>query len=114
MFPQRYHGSMFLADWPLVLSPFLPQPFFAPNRDAEGAEGVREALGSALWSYSMNYMGLPAGNVPARLAQLPKGPQPINVQITGRRWREDLIVDAMIAIEQRVGRMAPHLWAQMG
>ena len=64
--------SLFLEDYPLVLTPFLPQPFFRPDRDAEGAEGVREALGSAIWSYSMNFMGLPAGNLPTRLAKLPQ------------------------------------------
>ena len=72
------------------------------------------ALGSALWSYSMNFMGLPAGNLPTRLADLPQGPQPINVQIVGRRWREDLIVDAMQAVEARLGRMCDPLWKRMG
>ncbi|MFN3954840.1 MAG: amidase [Pararhodobacter sp.] len=100
-------------DYPLVLTPFLPQPFFAPGRDAEGAEGVREVLGAALWSYSMNFIGLPAGNLPARLAQLSQGPVPIGVQIVGRRWREDLVVDAMIAIEERLGALAPQLWQHM-
>lgn len=117
MMAQRSHyarvWSLFLQDYPLMITPFLPQPFFSPNRDAEGAEGVREALGSALYSYSMNYIGQPAGNVPAYLANLPKGAQPINIQIIGRRWREDLIVDAMMAIENRIGRMCDPLWAQM-
>ena len=106
--------SLFLAEYPLVLTPFLPTPFFGPDRDLEGAEGVREVLGAALYSYSMNFVGLPAGSVPARLADLPKGPQPINVQVIGQRWREDLIVDAMIAIESRVGRMCDVLWERMG
>ncbi len=106
--------SLLLDDYPLVLTPFLPQPFFGPDRDAEGEDGVREVLGSALWSYSMNFMGLPAANVPARLAELPQGPQPINVQIVARRWREDLAVDACIAIEDRLGRMCAPLWERMG
>ena len=106
--------SLLLHDYPLVLTPFLPQPFFAAGRDTQGAEGVREALGSALWSTAMNFLGLPAGNVPARLAALEVGPRPIGVQIIGRRWREDLIVDAMGAIEDRVGPMAPRLWSRMG
>lgn len=106
--------SLFLQDYPLVLTPFLPQPFFRPDRDTEGADGVREALGSALWSYSMNFLGLPAGSVPVRLAELPRGPQPINVQIVGQRWREDLVVDACAAVEARVGRMCDALWARMG
>ena len=105
--------SLFLEDYPLVLTPFLPQPFFRPDRDAEGAEGVREALGSAIWSYSMNFMGLPAGNLPTRLAKLPQGPQPINVQIVGRRWREDLIVRAMRSIETRIGGLYETLWDRM-
>lgn len=115
---QRSHlareWSLFLEEHPLVLTPFLPQPFFRPDRDTEGAEGVQEVLGSALWSYSMNFIGLPAGNIPTRLADLPAGPQPVGVQIVGRRWREDLVVDAMVAIEERLGAMAPRLWQRMG
>lgn len=105
--------ALLLAEYPLVLTPFLPQPFFTAGRDAEGAAGVREVLGSALWCTALNFLGLPAGNVPARLAALDTGPQPIGVQIIGRRWREDLVVEAMVAIEDRVGPMAPRLWARM-
>ncbi|RBI86617.1 amidase [Rhodosalinus halophilus] len=105
--------SRFQDRYPLALTPFLSRPFFAPDRDLEGEEGMIEALGSALWSFAMNFMGLPAGNVPARLADLPQGPQPIGVQIVGRRWREDLVVEAMTAIEAQIGPMAPHLWARM-
>ncbi len=105
--------SLFLEDYPLVLSPFLPQPFFRPDRDTEGAEGVHEVLGCAVYSYAMNFLGLPAASVPARLAELPGGPQPINVQIAARRWREDLAVDACAAIEARAGRMCLPLWEKM-
>lgn len=105
--------SMLLERYPLVLTPFLPHPFFTPGRDAEGAEGVREALASGVWSYAMNFMNLPAGNIPARLAMLDRGPVPIGVQVVGRRWREDLVVDAMVAIEDRLGALAPELWRRM-
>ena len=105
--------SLLLAEYPLVLTPFLPQPFFTAGRDAEGPEGVREVLASAFWSTGLNYLGLPAGNLPARLAALDTGPQPIGVQIIGQRWREDLVVDAMIAVEDRLGPMAPRLWSRM-
>ncbi|WP_419740169.1 amidase family protein [Ruegeria sp.] len=105
--------SLFLEDYPLVLSPFLPQPFFKPDRDTEGAEGVHEVLGCAVYSYAMNFLGLPAACVPARLAELPNGLQPINVQIAARRWREDLAVDAAAAIEARVGQMCKPLWERM-
>ncbi|TMV09682.1 amidase [Ruegeria sediminis] len=105
--------SLFTEDYPLVLTPFLPQPFFKPDRDTEGAEGVHEVLGCAVYSYTMNFVGLPAACVPARVAPLPQGPQPINVQIVARRWREDLAVDAAAAIEARVGRMCETLWRLM-
>jgi amidase len=105
--------SLFLDRYPLVLTPFMLTPFFAPNRDAEGEAGAVEALGAAHWSFAMNYMGLPAGNVPARLAELPNGPNPIGVQVVGRRWREDLVVDALDAIEARVGPLCETLWERM-
>lgn len=105
--------ALFQQETPLVLTPFLPQPFFRPNRDLEGADGVREVLGAALWSYAVNFLGLPAGVMPTRLSHLPQGVQPTSVQLIGPRWREDLVVQAMIAIEDRIGPMAPRLWARM-
>lgn len=105
--------SLFQETYPLVLTPFLPQPFFRPDRDTEGADGVREVLGTALYSYSMNFMGLPAGCMPTRISELPQGTQPTSVQIVGRRWREDLIVDAMQAIEARGPSVPETLWARM-
>lgn len=106
--------SLLLDRYPLVLTPFLPHPFFVPGRDAEGEAGVQECLACAIWSYAMNFMNLPAGNVPARLAELDRGPVPIGVQVVGRRWREDLVVDALVAIEDRLGALAPALWQRMG
>lgn len=113
--------TAFARDWsllpdrcPLVLTPFLPQPYLTPGRDPEGAGGVTEALASMLWSSAMNFMNLPAGNVPVRLALRDRGPVPIGVQIVGRRWREDLVVDAMITVEDRRGALALDLWCRMG
>ena len=105
--------SEFQTRYPLVLCPFQLRPYFAPDRDTEGTEGADEVLGSAFYSYAFNYLGLPAGCVPARLASLAKGPQPIPVQVIGPRWREDLVVDAMAAIEAQVGCMCTSLWHHM-
>lgn len=102
--------TVFMADYPLVLTPFLPAPPFAWNRDEQGAEGVREVLGSAIYSYSMNLMGLPAGNVPAAFHE----DVPVGVQIVGRRFHEDQILDACEAVERKVGVMAKKLWQQRG
>ena len=102
-----------MTKYPLILSPFLPQPFFKPGRDLEGQEGVREVLGSALWSYSINFLGLPAGCFPTHLAQLEQGAQTINVQLIGQRWREDLIVQCMKTIRNRLGTFSNELWSIM-
>lgn len=98
--------SLFLEEYPLVLTPFMFTPTFGWDRDSEGHEGVREVLGSALYSYAMNFMGLPAANVPASY----NDGLPIGVQIVGRRFREDLILDAAEAVESKVGIMAHRLW----
>ncbi|MEM9786542.1 MAG: amidase family protein [Pseudomonadota bacterium] len=117
MLAQRSHyaraWSLFLEDYPLVLSPFILTPFFAPGRDAEGAQGVQDVLGHTHWSFIMNFLGLPAGNLPTHIAALPQGPQPIGVQIAGRRWREDLIVDAMQAIEAKIPPTCETLWKKI-
>ena len=99
--------ALFLNDYPLVL-----KPFFSPGRDTEGAQGVRDALGCSHWSFIMNFLGLPAGNLPTHIAKTDGGPCPIGVQIAGRRWREDLIVDAMQAIEKRIPPACMTLWAR--
>ena len=97
----------FLSEWPLILTPFLPTPPFKWDRDTEGAEGVNEVLGGAIYSYSMNYLGLPAGNIPAGFHD----GLPIGVQIIGQRWREDWILNACEVVESRAGIMAERLWS---
>lgn len=100
--------TVLLSRYPLVLTPFMLTPTFKWDRDTEGQEGVREVLGSAFYSYSMNFMGLPAGNIPANY----NDGLPVGVQIVGQRFREDLILEACEAIEERVGAMAHKLWAR--
>jgi len=99
---------MLLADYPLVLTPFLFQPTYAHARDYEGREGAAEIFQKGMYSISMNYMGLPAGNVPANY----NDGLPVGVQIVGQRFREDLILDACEAIEARAGVMAQQLFAR--
>lgn len=98
----------FLADYPLVLTPFLLQPTYAHARDYEGREGAEVIMKNGFYSFAMNLMGLPAGNVPANY----NDGLPVGVQIVGRRFREDLILDACEAIEDRVGVMAKPLFAR--
>jgi amidase len=100
--------SVFLDEHPLVLTPFLMRPTFPWNYDAQGFAQTKDLFDAAIYSFGINYLGLPAGVVPVGLVEgLPAG-----VQIVGRRFREDLVLDAMAMVEARVGVLARTLWAR--
>jgi amidase len=100
--------SVFLEEYPLVLTPFLMRSMFSWNYDAQGFAQTKDIFDAAIYSYGVNYLGLPAGVVPIGLVDdLPAG-----VQIVGRRFREDLILDAMQVVESEVGVLAKQLWAR--
>jgi amidase len=75
----------------------------------ELAEGIRQRKYSCLEVMdSVAGRGLPAGVVPIGLVEgLPAG-----IQIVSRRFREDLILDAMAVVEDRIGVLAKTLWAR--
>ncbi|HTR35748.1 MAG TPA: amidase [Bryobacteraceae bacterium] len=99
--------TVFLDSYPLVLTPFLMRPGYSWNYDAQGFAQTKDLFDASIYSYAINYVGLPAGVVPIDLVEgLPAG-----VQLIGRRFREDLILDAMGAIEQQAGTLVPRLWA---
>ena len=98
--------SVFLDDYPLVLCPFLMRSTYAWDYDAQGLEQVKDLFKAAIYSTGVNYLSLPAGVVPIGFAD----GRPAGVQIVGRRYREDLILDAMEAIEASVGILAHALW----
>ncbi|PYM17972.1 MAG: amidase [Candidatus Rokuibacteriota bacterium] len=101
--------SVFLDTHPLVLTPFLMRPTYPWNYDARGLNETKDLFDAAVYSYGINYLALPAGVVPIDLVDgLPAG-----VQLVGRRFREDTILDAMAAVEQRAGRLVERLWSQL-
>ena len=101
--------SIFLDEYPLVLTPFFMSPTYDYDYD-ETFDGAKDIFESMIYSYGVNYMGLPAGNIPTGLIN----DRPSGVQIVGRRFREDLILDAMEVVEGRVGVLAHQLWERMG
>ena len=102
--------NVFLDRYPLVLCPFLMRPMYDWDYDAQGLEALRDLFRSALYSLAGNYLSLPAGVVPIGFA----GGRPAGVQIMGRRFREDIILDAMEVIESSVGVLAHTLWEREG
>ena len=102
--------NVFLDRYPLVLCPFLMRSMYEWDRDAQGFEQVKDLFLSAIYSTGVNYLSLPAGVTPIGFA----GGRPAGVQIVGRRFREDLILDAMEVIEASTGVLSHTLWEREG
>ena len=98
--------NVFLDRYPLVLCPFLMRSMYAWDYDAQGFEQIMDLFRSAIYSTGVNYLSLPAGVVPIGFAD----ERPAGVQIIGRRFREDLILDAMEVVESSVGILSHRLW----
>ena len=101
--------NLFLHEHPLVLTPFMMRPMYDHDYDARGFDEVKDLFESAIYSTGINYLGLPAGVIGMDLVE----DRPAAVQIVGRRFREDLICDALSAIEDRNGVLAHRLWEQL-
>lgn len=98
--------NVFLDPYPLVLCPFLMRSTYDWDYDAQGFDQVRDLFLSAIYSTGVNYLSLPAGVVPIGFAD----GRPAGVQIIGRRFREDMILDAMEVVEASTGILAHALW----
>tara|TARA_R110002073_G_scaffold156582_1_gene311885 strand:+ start:144 stop:1553 length:1410 start_codon:yes stop_codon:yes gene_type:complete len=100
--------NVLLEDYPLILTPFLMRPTYDYDYD-ETFQGAKDIFDSMIYSYGLNYLSLPAGNVPIGLIE----GRPSGVQLIGQRFREDLILDAMQVVEDQVGILAHQLWERM-
>ena len=94
--------ARFQQRYPLVLGPVSTQPPFPLGSDLT-PHGVESILRSTALLVTVNLVGLPAVVVPVGVA----GGLPQAAQIIGRRYREDLCLDAAAAIEARTPRLTP-------
>ena len=83
--------NILLDQTPLILSPFFLQPTPDWDCDERSFEALQKSFYSAIYSTGINWLSLPAGVVPVGMIE----GRPAGVQIIGRRFREDLILDAM-------------------
>ncbi|HVL57937.1 MAG TPA: amidase family protein [Burkholderiaceae bacterium] len=95
--------QLFLQQYPLVLAPVSGEPPFPQGLDVESQRSMDRVLAAQAPQFSVPLLGLPAVAVPTGVA----GGVPIGVQIIGRRFREDTILDAAAAIEQRYASPTP-------
>ncbi len=92
--------ARFMTEFPLVLGPVSTEPAFPVGADLADPQGFVATLRLVVCA---NLLSLPAAAVPVGVAgQLPQG-----VQMIGPRFREDLILDAAQAIEDRLGVITP-------
>ena len=101
--------SRFFERFDLLLGP-VSTALPTPAADEESSvERASEIILSNQALFAVNMLGLPAAAAPTGLHdQLPVG-----VQIIGPRFREDLCLDAVEVLEQRVGVLAEELWREM-
>ncbi|MCP5265997.1 MAG: amidase [Burkholderiaceae bacterium] len=97
--------QVFLARYSVMLTPLSFDPPYPVGEDLKGAARVAEIFDRFRWMSSINLLGLPAAIVSTGLHD----GAPIGVQLVGRRFREDLCLDAAQAIEDRVGVVSERL-----
>ena len=90
----------FLEEHPIVLSPVCCERPWAVGEDIERVGEIATAMRTVV---PVNILGLPAAAVPVGTDDgLPQG-----VQLIGARFREDLVLDAAQAIEDRTPAATP-------
>jgi amidase len=97
--------SNFMADRPLLLTPTWTQLPFEHGFDSATLAGTAATNELTRPVVPANLLGLPSACVPAGRDSATG--LPIGVLITGRRFREDLCLDAAEAIEARLGVATP-------
>ena len=76
--------NLFLAEHPLVLTPFLMRPLFDWDYDARSFETTKDIFDASIYSTGINYIGLPAGVLATTMIES----RPSAVQIVGQRYRK--------------------------
>lgn len=97
------HLQRFLQDCPLILLPVSSEQAFVQDADIHSVESMRRVM-AANWSMmAIPLLGFPALAVPTGVAN----GLPVGVQVLGRRFREDTVLDAGEVIEARAGVLTP-------
>jgi amidase len=99
----RREVSLYMEDWPLLLTPVSGEPPFPPGDITTSAERVAELMAFAWPGMSVATLGLPA----LGLAAVRNGGAPVGVQLIGRPFEEEAVFAAGEVIEARNGVSTP-------
>jgi amidase len=92
--------NQFLQDYPVVLSPVCCERAWLIDEDLSRVAQIAKAMRMEV---AVNILGLPSWRVPVGCDDgLPQG-----MQLIGARFREDLLLDAAQAIEDRAPVLPP-------
>jgi amidase len=95
--------QLFMEGHPLVLCPVAMEQALPYGVDVESAASVERLYRSHTFLFATAFLGLPSISVPTGVVD----GVPIGVQIIGRRFREDMVLDAAQAIEDDCGSFTP-------
>ncbi|MDF3415373.1 amidase family protein [Sulfitobacter sp. M57] len=95
--------EMFLAQYPVLICPVSAEP---PFPDLLDLADFPRCLEAQLTQVGLPLMGLPGMSVFTGFAEGEAGHTPMGAQLIGGRYREDILLDAAEAIEQRSPKIA--------
>jgi amidase len=93
----------FFSEFPLVVLPGFADPMMRRGQDREGSGAMLKVAELARYMLNIPALGIPAMSFPMGMHLN----APIGVQIAGRAWREDLIMEAGRSIENARGKVEP-------
>jgi amidase len=96
--------ALWQQTYPLLLCPVSNEPPFPQGLDVEGQQGFDRVYAAQQPLLATPLLGVPGASVPTGLTA---DGLPMGVQITGPRWREDLVLDAAEVVEARGGLPTP-------
>lgn len=92
-----------LESYPLILLPVSAEQAFEQDADIASVESMRRVMAAQASMMAIPVLGFPAMSVPTGVA----GGLPTGVQLLGRRFDEDTLLDAATVIEARAGTFTP-------
>lgn len=99
----RRQLSEFMADFPILLVPNSGEPPFAYGDDLVSVDRTREIIAHQWANMAVPFLGLPGVGIGA----VRNGGAPLGVQLIGRAFDEETLLQAAEVIEQRSGITTP-------